>query len=325
MPAPAPAGATRGVLEAARWACAAGLPATLAVVTAHDGSTYVRTGALAVFTADGTATGWLSGGCLEPDIARRAQAAMARGLIDAMEIDTRDDAALFAGTAVGCRGRLSIALLPLASVEGVQACLDAWCTGGGALRIEVRRAGQVTVAIGDHHAHAALPLADDAQAVLHDATVTIAPPPRVLCCGLGPETPVLLPLLRGLGWWVTACEPRARWQPHAVHADVHVPDAPAAALRTIDAAQVQAALVMHHDFERDRDALEALAATAVPFIGLLGPARRRDDLLRVLPAAARAALAGRLHAPIGLDLGGQGPEAIALSIAAQLHARQHGR
>ena len=86
----------------------------------------------------------------------------------------------------------------------------------------------------------------------------------------------------------------------------------------------QAALVMHHHFEHDREALEALAHTRIPFIGLLGPVRRREDLLRVLPAPTHALLVPRLRSPVGLRLGGQGPEAIALSIAAQLQAWRYG-
>jgi xanthine dehydrogenase accessory factor len=70
----------------------------------------------------------------------------------------------------------------------------------------------------------------------------------------------------------------------------------------------------------DREALDALAGSELPFIGLLGPARRREDLFRVLPPAAREALLPRLRSPVGLKLGGQGPEAIALSVAAQLQA-----
>ena len=80
---------------------------------------------------------------------------------------------------------------------------------------------------------------------------------------------------------------------------------------------------MHHHFELDREALAALADTDIGFIGLLGPTRRRDDLFRVLPAQVCESLRHRLHSPVGLDLGGHGPEAIALSIAAQLHAYRH--
>ena len=96
------------------------------------------------------------------------------------------------------------------------------------------------------------------------------------------------------------------------------------AAAAVGIAASDAALVMHHHFELDREALLALAATAIPFVGLLGPVRRREDLFRVLPRAARDALLPRLHSPVGLKLGGQGPEAIALSIAAQLQAWRCG-
>jgi xanthine dehydrogenase accessory factor len=86
----------------------------------------------------------------------------------------------------------------------------------------------------------------------------------------------------------------------------------------------EVALVMHHNFELDREALQALATSPIGFVGLLGPVRRRDDLFRVLPADAREALLPRLHSPVGLHLGGSGPEAIALSIAAQLQRHLHG-
>ncbi|HEV2287253.1 MAG TPA: XdhC family protein, partial [Steroidobacteraceae bacterium] len=68
----------------------------------------------------------------------------------------------------------------------------------------------------------------------------------------------------------------------------------------------------------DREALAALAPRTEPFVGLLGPAARRDELLAGLEPAARAALAPRLHAPVGIKLGGHAPEILALSICAEL-------
>jgi xanthine dehydrogenase accessory factor len=141
--------------------------------------------------------------------------------------------------------------------------------------------------------------------------------------GAGPETPLLLQGLRPLGWHVSVVERRARWIPDTDIADAWLMQPPADALRSLQPAP-DAALVMHHHFEHDREALEALAHTRIPFIGLLGPVRRREDLLRVLPAPTPALLSPRLRSPVGLRLGGQGPEAIALSIVAQLQAWRHG-
>ena len=144
--------------------------------------------------------------------------------------------------------------------------------------------------------------------------------PRLLLFGAGPETATLLPLLRRLGWHVDLVERRPRWRGVLALADRGIETAPSAA-RTASAFDHAAALVMNHDFELDRESLELLAATSIPFVGLLGPPARRDDLLALLPVALRDVLRERLHAPVGLDLGGRGPEAIALAIAAQLQAQ----
>jgi xanthine/CO dehydrogenase XdhC/CoxF family maturation factor len=56
----------------------------------------------------------------------------------------------------------------------------------------------------------------------------------------------------------------------------------------------------------------------IPYVGLLGPVDRRRRLLADLGAAG-ARLAGRVHGPAGLDIGGRGPASIALSIVAEIH------
>lgn len=77
-----------------------------------------------------------------------------------------------------------------------------------------------------------------------------------------------------------------------------------------------AAIVMHHNFLRDAAALEKLLATPIAYIGILGPKTRGDELL----AHAGAQREPRIHSPIGLDLGGETPEDIALSIVAEVQA-----
>ncbi len=323
---PAPGG-MRAVLEASAAAAERGDPAALAVILETEGSTYVRPGALALFGARQGQVGWLSGGCIEPDIALRAEeAAQAQG-IEWMDIDTRSDEDLFSGSAVGCRGRLRLALLPLAALPGWAALAEEWRRGHGDLRLELRGDGALKASVGDERMRWTLPVSTPLWPARADPwRVDVPAPPSVLVLGAGPESPALLPLLRTLGWVVTLAERRPRWSALAEladHAQARSPAQALAAARTHDAA-----LVMHHHFELDREALEHLADSAsgqaIGFIGLLGPARRRDDLFQVLPAAARERLAPRLHSPIGLKLGGDGPEAIALSIAAQLQAHRHG-
>lgn len=304
------------VLRAAVDSIHAGRPAALAAVLETEGSTYTRAGTLALFT-DNAHVGWLSGGCLEPEIERRALQAVDRGALEWMEIDTRDDDALFAGNAVGCRGRQRVVLLPLPALARLEPLLRAWLHGNGTLEMTLQIHGVITCQFGDVRMRHPLPGSPPAWAGRPDAwTLRWRRPPRVLIYGAGPEAVPLQPLLQGLGWSVSFSETRAAWR-------ARVPDAsfsedPLTQLRP------DAALVMHHNFERDLEALQLLAVSTVPFIGLLGPERRREDLFQVLPEAMQALLLPRLRSPIGLPLGGRGPEAIALSIAAQLQSWRHG-
>jgi xanthine dehydrogenase accessory factor len=315
----------RAVFEAARAALHAGEAGALAVVLETEGSTYVRAGAAAWFGASGS-RGWLSCGCLEPGIERHAAHAAGAGRLGWLELDTRDDEDLLAGSSTGCRGRLRLALLPLAAMAGAGEALRRWFDEADALLLEIGSDGRVQGQCGGHRFDWRLPAdtcewQDEARA----GDVAFAAPARVVLFGAGPEAAVLLPLLRTLGWKTLLVERRARWDAVAALADARHSLAPDAALAHHDVRDASAALVMHHHFEFDREALEALAGGAHRFVGLLGPRRRRDDLFRLLPAPARAALEPRLHSPVGLDLGGQGAEAIALSIAAQLQAFRDGR
>ncbi|KQY50574.1 XshC-Cox1-family protein [Lysobacter sp. Root494] len=293
----------------------------LALVLETEGSTYAGTGAMALF-GHGTHAGWLSGGCLEPEIARCAEEAGATGMAGWLEIDTRDDELLLTGSAVGCRGRLRIALLPLQELPGIDAILEAWLEGQQHASFNITADGGVEAATPTLRRRwqlAAMPVAWSSPR--QRWRVSILRPPEVLILGAGPETPVLVPLLRELGWRVHVAERRPRWRDHPALDGVVIDAPPAQSLSR--AAHADAALVMHHNFELDREALDALATSAIPFIGLLGPSRRQEDLFRLLTPAQRSALQPRLRSPVGIDLGGRGPETIALSIAAQLQAWRH--
>lgn len=311
-------GNPRPVLEAA---CIDDPQAALAIVLETEGSTYARRGAMACF-APGRQAGWISGGCLEPRLAERALQAASHGVIDWMEIDSRGDDDLLSGSAVGCRGRLRIALLPRRMLHGLDAVAGAWLDGGACLHLDVDVRGNVSAGAGAGTAavHASVPATPcDWHGAAHEWSFALPRPPEAAVFGAGPETPMLLRLLRDLGWRSTLVERRPRWRTTGA-ADREVDATPRAAAT----AACDAALVMHHDFELDREALATLAAAPPRFIGLLGPARRREDLFQLLSPAQHDALLPHLRSPVGLHLGGEGPEAIALSIAAQLQAWRAG-
>ncbi|HEY2323413.1 MAG TPA: XdhC family protein [Thermoanaerobaculia bacterium] len=87
---------------------------------------------------------------------------------------------------------------------------------------------------------------------------------------------------------------------------------------------LEAAIVMTHNFLKDAELLEMLLPLPIPYIGVLGPKQRGAELVAHLSDEARAQ-AHRLRSPIGLDLGGDTPEEVALSVIAEVQAVLNGR
>ena len=320
-------GGPRAVLANACAAVARSAAPALAIVLETTGSTYVPSGSIALFDAQ-SQTGWLSGGCLEPEITRRAALAASTNTLDWMEVDTRDDAALFAGAALGCRGRLRLVLLPLRDLDGWSRLGDRWLRRCGPMDFTISSNGHVACRVGTEAMTWDVRSAAsgwDGVDIAAEWTVSISAPPLAMLYGVGPEAPLLLPLLRAMGWMTHVIEQRTRWIGMAERADVLHRQAPATTGAILTAEQPFAALLMHHNFELDLEALLAVSEHPTPYIGLLGPRRRREDLFRLLPESAHERLLPCLHSPAGIDLGGCGPEAIALSIAAQLQSRWHDR
>jgi xanthine/CO dehydrogenase XdhC/CoxF family maturation factor len=85
------------------------------------------------------------------------------------------------------------------------------------------------------------------------------------------------------------------------------------------------AVVMTHNYERDREILRLLLHSECLYIGALGPKKRTERLLAEIGENFSDAQMQKLHAPVGLDIGADSPEAIALSIAAEIQAILHNR
>ena len=289
------------MVAAARELCAAGRAFALTLVAEAEGSTYRKPGALALVADDGHCVGVISGGCLEPGLVTLAQQALAAQQPLDTVFDTRSDDDLVFGSGSGCRGRMRVLALPV-QPGTPSAVLDA--------------------VLATHELRRPTPLALDsiAPGLGLVGAVTLQPPPLVLLVGAGPEAPPLLRIARTLGWVAWVADHRAalldgRRLPCA---DRMIAAPPAEALAATEGTPPDAAIVMTHTAAHDLAALGALATRGVRYVGLLGPSARRDELLARLAPAQRTALEGRLHAPVGLKLGGEGPEPIALAIAAEL-------
>lgn len=156
----------------------------------------------------------------------------------------------------------------------------------------------------------------------------VAPPLPLTIFGTGEDAQPLASLARQMGWHVTVVDTRDGGPP-ACFPDAHQiikarPEEVGARL-PLDARAV--AVVMTHNFLADWEILKALLPSSCRYIGLLGPKRRANELLERL--SQRSLSSGieptppqleRLHAPIGLDIGAETPEEIALSIIAEIKA-----
>jgi xanthine/CO dehydrogenase XdhC/CoxF family maturation factor len=281
-----------------------GEPLVLVTVFETAGSTYSKAGAQMLVDQNGVFRGMLSGGCLEGDLAVRAQQVLESGLAQNVTYDLGHDDDLW-GMGVGCDGLMRIALQPLRPQDGYAPFEQI----AAILRGDERQ--EITLTIG----------ADNVE----ELVIAVEPPPRILVLGAGLDAEPVVRFAAELGWRCTVVDHRAAYIENGDFADaVGTHCIPVAELsETLELDRYAAAIVMSHHLVSDRAYLEQLAATSITYIGLLGPQHRRERLLSDLGAAA-ASLEDRLHGPAGLEIGGRGPAAIALSIVAEVQQELSG-
>lgn len=297
-------GHPRAVLAA--WSVTAA-PRCLALVVRARGSSYRRPGALALLDSAGFVAGTLSGGCLDAEIAAAAADCLHNGQARLLQLDTRSQEDLLFGSQSGCRGEIDILLWPEAAAGRLVARLTAAHAQHHSLLLAIdldpARLGQCSE------------VAEQSEGSV--LRLRLPPTPRLLLCGGGPEAPVLLRIAAELGWWVEVIEHRGRFLQALQAADVLHEGRPAERLPGLALEHFDAVVCMSHLYAEDLAALRLLAGSRVPWIGLLGPRARRDALLAELGPLADA-LHARLEGPVGEALGGDGPEALAISISARL-------
>jgi xanthine dehydrogenase accessory factor len=158
--------------------------------------------------------------------------------------------------------------------------------------------------------------------------------PGLFVFGAGDDAIPLARLARQLGWYVTVADGRSNLATPArfpeAH-DVHV--LPAGEFPGLELRATDVAVVMTHSLEQDSRILSALLAEELAYIGVLGPRRRTDEILLSLATeldlpesridAQMESWLERLHAPMGLDLGGSTPADIALAVIAEIQQCRH--
>ncbi len=165
-----------------------------------------------------------------------------------------------------------------------------------------------------------------------DARVTrilyapLVPVPRLLVLGAGLDAVPVVSMAVELGWDVTVADHRPAYLSRGGFdgANEVLEVSPYTLTTQIDPKRFDAIVVMSHHLVSDREYLRQLANVDVAYVGVLGPPARRARLLEELGDAA-GDLPSRLKGPVGLDIGADTPESIALSIMAELHAVLRGR
>ncbi|MEX0754679.1 MAG: XdhC family protein [Actinomycetota bacterium] len=351
------------VLAAIEELSARGEPMALATIVAARGSTYRRPGARLLVPKEGTPIGNISGGCLEGDIAEVARRVIDDGGARLVGWDlTADDDAVW-GMGLGCNGAIEVFVepaehaaevagalriaieeqRPIAVVTVLESDLDAAPAGS---RLLVRPGGETEGGLGDAGLDASAReaaierLAAEASEVrsltgssgeARAFVEVLEPPLRVLLCGAGHDAIPLVEMASVLGWRPIVIDDRPafltrqRFPKAAGFAAVATPDEAATAAA---ADERSFAVVMTHNFLRDKDYLRGLLASRVPYIAMLGPAARTERILAELAeegVAIGVTERERIHAPAGLDLGAEGPEEIAQAIAAEIVAVRRRR
>ena len=300
-------------------------PSVLATLVTVEGSSYRRPGARLLLTANGMRLGSISGGCLEEDVLVRARRVLETGRPESVVYDTTSENDLVWGVGLGCHGVVRVLLEKIVPPAGWIRVLsaNAACRRSTALAVvhggvDAAQWGTRLAAPGD--------CADPAALFLDD----VAPPTALVVFGAGDDAQPLARLAHELGWDVTIADPRGAF----AHADrfptaQKVVVAPADRLvAAVNPGPAALAVVMTHHYVHDVPLLRELLTRPLAYLGLLGPKKRAERILSDLSAAGLAlsdTQRGRLHAPVGLDLGADSPEQVALSILAEMQAVLQGR
>lgn len=317
----------------------------LAVVVATEGSTYCKPGALMLIAGNGDYAGLLSGGCLESDLCEHARGVMSSGEARLLRYDLADAEDPW-GLNVGCGGAVKVLLMRVGEQDGWQPCahlvshLESHSPTAVALAATNGSPFGLlgSVLLPDTCSEPAVCQALYSTAAANRSgwlgateksglfLLPLSLPPRVLLLGAGPDAVPILEFATRLGWKVTLVDHRPAYAQSLRFplAERVVAIRPDELCNAIDLADYSAAVVMSHHMPSDLAYLRALADSDLPYLGLLGPAPRTRRLLVELGALGRG-LRNRIRAPVGLALGGRGPESIALAIVAEIHAYLHGK
>lgn len=346
------------LLQAIDTAACQGEETILATVVKVEGSAYRRPGARMLIPIHGRTVGTVSGGCLEQDLAKKAwwltdsgEPVVRRYSTGATEDEDDEQSALTFG--LGCNGTVFVMLerlrakSPAPAIDLLRRVRDSQQPAAMATVIASSR--DASARVGDRllsntegslrnlqlnsamrrglhktlmQKKSSIRLYSNARGEVEVFFEYIAPPPRLVIIGAGHDAQPLVRMAKLLDWHVSVIDSRS----HFARAE-RFPQADAVILASLDnpfdlapLIDGAAVAVMTHSYRQDRHWLGLALQAAPAYIGQLGPRERTERLLAQIGTSTSA-----LHYPMGLDLGGDAPQSVALAILAEMTAVMNQR
>jgi xanthine dehydrogenase accessory factor len=324
-----------------------GSASALVTLVRAEGSSYRAPGAHLLIDADGDYAGAISGGCLEAEVVRKA-AWMVRGGAVVERYSTLFDDTAEIPYGLGCGGVVDLLMEPAytaeccawmdameASLDGEERVVVTWLPAKDApLRRAVLTNANEIIFCSDtlNPAEIKMVLSDMAPPVVGDSAIYVERlhlPLRLFVLGAGDDAKPVVAMAALLGWSVTVADGRPQLARRERFRDAERVAA-IASVAELGLTARDAVVIMTHSYEQDRGLLAGLLrGSEVPgYIGLLGASHRSSLLVSETAALLGCSVADccdRVWAPVGLDLGGDGAEAIALAVVAEVQAWQNGK
>lgn len=331
--------------------------AILATVVDVQGSGYRRAGARMLIDRNGYSIGTVSGGCLEADVLERAKRVLELNQPTIVTYDTtRDENSLF-GLGMGCRGIIRVLLEAVGknsliigsfkqTIERREWEVVATLIAGEnkeniGERIFYNRADGMIFPNSSNSFTNPEQFLEDCRQGFEDKEKSslrvyeteagaaeffierIEPPLKLLLFGAGFDALPVVRFAKELGWRVVVVDHRPAFasSERLPEADEIIVGRAEELPEELFLDENSVAVIMTHNYERDREILYRLLNSSCRYVGALGPKKRTENLLRELRSAGRMFDETRLrnlHSPVGLDIGSETPEEIALAVVAEI-------
>lgn len=338
---------TKLVLQRIEKLIDAGQQAALATVVRIHGSAYRREGAKLLVAADGSTVGNVSGGCLEQDVHEVALQVLRDGVPQLRSYCSGSDQIEAWDLGVGCDGEVQVYVERVSESRDAELRLlssahsHAVCT----LLAVNGRSGGTRLLVTDEQIDGSLgsELLDEivitrARELLYGSSSTLVevndqavfvdvfhPAPKLLIVGAGDDAVPLAKLAVEVGFNVSVLDKRPAFLDEARFASgTRLIHGSASTISSFGLLADDFVVLVTHNFADDQAYLSELVHTPARYIGLLGPRQRAERLLAGVgnPASENV---DRIYGPVGLDIGGEGAEQVAVAVIGEMLAVHNGR